>query len=103
MAIGSTEVRMKAGIKFFATFFNTVSDQVVRVDEDGANWKWHIERCPVCWGRKSDEPVCHLAVGVLNAASSWASGGLKFRIQETSCIAMGDPECVILIEKQPIG
>lgn len=103
VAIGSMEARMKAGIVFFSKFFNTVSDQVVRIEEEDTHWRWVIERCPVCWERKADEPVCHLAVGVLNAASNWASGGHKFRIQETECVAKGDPNCVIMIEKQPIS
>ena len=103
MTIGSMEGRMKAGIVFFSKFFNTVSDQVVHIEEDDTHWKWIIERCPVCWERKAEEPVCHLAIGVLNAASNWASGGHKYRIQETECVAMGDPNCVIMIEKQPIS
>jgi predicted hydrocarbon binding protein len=99
MAIGSTRTRLKAGLLFFAKFFNTVSDQVVRVEEDETHWKWIIERCPMCWGRKSDEPVCHLAVGVLKSASKWASGGKDLRIKAVECIAAGAKEGVILIEK----
>jgi len=99
MAVGSMHTRLKAGILFFAKFFNTVSDQVVRVEEDETHWKWIIERCPMCWGRKADEPVCHLAVGVLNSASKWATGGENLRIKAVECIAAGGKEGVILIEK----
>ena len=101
MAVGSMRTRLKAGILFFAKFFNTVSDQVVRVEEDEQNWKWIIERCPMCWGKKSDEPICHLAVGVLNAASKWATGGESLRIKATECMASGAKEGVILLEKPP--
>ena len=100
MSIGSTETRVKLGLNFFSKFFNAVSDQVVRIDEDDKNWYWIIEHCPMCWERKADEPVCHLGVGVLNAASQWATGGKKFRIQETSCTAMGDQDCIYTISKQ---
>ena len=100
MSLGSTETRVKLGLNFFSKFFNTVSDQVVRIDEDDKNWYWIIEHCPMCWERKADEPVCHLGVGVLNAASQWATGGKKFRIQETSCTAMGDQDCIYTISKQ---
>ncbi|MBL7161977.1 MAG: hypothetical protein ISS57_05170 [Anaerolineales bacterium] len=100
MSIGSTETRVKLGLNFFSKFFNAVSDQVVRIDEDDKNWYWIIEHCPMCWERKADEPVCHLGVGVLNAASQWATGGKKFRIQETSCTAMGDEDCIYTISKQ---
>jgi predicted hydrocarbon binding protein len=93
------EMRMKAGLLFFAKFFNTVSDQKVRVEDDGANWRWVIERCPMCWERTAEEPVCHLAVGVLNSASKWASGGELLRIKAVECIAQGKTEGVILLEK----
>ena len=48
---------------------------------------------------KADEPVCHLAVGVLNSASKWATGGENLRIKAVECIAAGGKEGVILIEK----
>lgn len=101
MAVGSLRVRLKAGLLFFAKFFNTVSDQVVRVEEDETHWKWVIERCPMCHGKTSNEPICHLAVGVLNAASNWATGGESLRIKATECIAQGASEGVILLEKPP--
>jgi predicted hydrocarbon binding protein len=101
MAVGSTRARLKAGLLFFAKFFNAVSDQAVRVEEDETHWKWIIERCPMCWERTADEPVCHLAVGVLNSASQWASGGERLRIRAIECIAAGAKEGVILLEKPP--
>jgi predicted hydrocarbon binding protein len=98
MAVGSFDVRLKGGLLFFAKFFNTVSDQKVRVEEADDHWKWIIERCPICWGRKADEPVCHLAVGVLNSASSWATGE-RLRIKAHECMAAGAKEGVLILEK----
>lgn len=103
MKIGSLEVRIKIGLGFFAKVFNQVSDQVVSVSENATHWVWIIERCPMCWGRKSDQPVCHLASGVLRAALAWASDGREFRIAETECKAMGAENCVFEIEKTPVG
>ena len=101
MSVGSMKTRLKAGLLFFAKFFNTVSDQKVRVEEDETHWKWIIEHCPMCHNRTSTEPICHLAVGVLNAASNWATSGQQLRIKATSCKAMGLDEGVILLEKPP--
>jgi predicted hydrocarbon binding protein len=103
MKIGSLEARIKIGLGFFARVFNQVSDQVVTVTEDDTHFIWVIERCPVCWGRTSDQPVCHLAIGVLRAAMAWASDGREFRIAETECKATGSENCVIQIEKTPLG
>lgn len=102
MRVGSLEARVKLGLEFFSKFFNTVSDQVVEIDEDEKHWVWRITRCPVCWGRESEEPICYLAVGVLQAALAWTTNNKKFRLLETECVAKGDENCVILIEKVPV-
>ena len=102
MKIGSLDRRINTGLHFFAKFFNTVSDQVVRVTEDDEHWMWVIERCPLCTGRTSDKPVCHLAVGVLQGALAWASEGKQYRITPVDCIACGDETSVIKIEKTPL-
>ena len=75
---------------------------MVRIEEDEQYWKWIIEVCPVCYGRHTEEPCCHLAIGVLKAASDWATGGESFQIKEVECIGKGDKECVILIDKNPL-
>jgi len=102
MRVGSLEAKVKLGLEFFSKFFNTVSDQVVEIDEDEKHWIWRITRCPVCWGREETEPCCHLAIGVLQAALAWTTEGKKFRLLETECHAMGAKDCVIKIEKVPV-
>ena len=84
MKIGSLEKRMSVGLAFFARFFNTVSDQVVSVEEDNEEWRWNITRCPMCTGRTSDSPVCHLAVGVLEQGLDWVSRGRRFQVEQVS-------------------
>ena len=102
MRVGSLEAKVKLGLEFFSKFFNTVSDQVVEIDEDEKHWIWRITRCPVCWGREEEEPCCHLAIGVLQAALAWTTEGKKFRLLETECHSMGAENCVIKIEKVPV-
>jgi predicted hydrocarbon binding protein len=95
--------KMHVGASSFAELFNHHSDQVVRVEEDAEAIYWHIDRCPLCWGRKADQPVCHLAVGLLQEALYWLSGGKIFAVEETRCIACGDSSCTIRVDKQPIS
>ncbi|MFQ5421295.1 MAG: 4-vinyl reductase [Anaerolineae bacterium] len=102
MKIGSMERRMSVGLAFFAKFFNTVSDQVVSVKSDDEHWYWNLEKCPMCTGRTSDQPVCHLAVGVLRGAFAWGSGGQQFRITPTQCIGGGAEKGIIAIDKKPM-
>jgi predicted hydrocarbon binding protein len=56
----------------------------------------------MCWGRKTDRPICYIAVGILQEALRWVSGGLEFRIEELECIGMGAESCVFRIDKEPI-
>jgi predicted hydrocarbon binding protein len=94
--------KVSAGARAFAELFNTFTDQKVRVEEDGNALLWHIEQCPLCWERRAQEPVCHLAVGLLQEALFWLSGGKVFNVEEKTCIAMGDDTCTIMIEPSPI-
>lgn len=96
------EEKLREGASIFAEIFNRYSDQRVVVEDDAENFYWKIERCPVCWGRKSDAPVCHLAVGLLQEALYWVSGGKFYDVEETRCVAMGDPVCCIVIGKKSL-
>lgn len=95
--------KLKVGIRAMAETFSKVSDQTSRVEEDGEKFIYIIERCPVCWGRKTDRPVCFQAVGILQEGLRWVSGGKDFRVEETLCVAQGDPTCTFVIDKEPVG
>jgi predicted hydrocarbon binding protein len=94
--------KLHAGASAFAELFNNFTDQRVSVEEDHGKILWHIERCPLCWERKAHDPVCHLAVGLLQEALYWLSGGKVFNVEEKTCIAAGDPTCTIVIDQAPI-
>ena len=95
-------MKVSAGAKVFAELFNNFTDQRVRVEEDDGKLLWHIDRCPLCWERKAQDPVCHLAVGLLQEALYWLSGGKVFNVEEQTCIAAGDITCTIVIDQTPI-
>jgi predicted hydrocarbon binding protein len=94
--------KLQAGVKAFAELFNKFTDQQVRVEEEDGKILWHIERCPLCWERSAHDPVCHLAVGLLQEALYWVSGGKVFNVEEKTCIAAGDSACTIEIDQSPI-
>jgi len=95
-------MKLQTGAKAFAELFNTFTDQQVRIEEENGNLLWHIERCPLCWERRASDPVCHLAVGLLQEALGWLSGGRIFNVEEKTCIAAGDKTCTIVIDPSPI-
>ena len=95
--------KLRTGARVFADLFNKHSDQKVRVDESENKIYWIIEHCPLCWERKTDEVICHLAVGVLQEALYWLSGGKVFSVEETACVARGDETCTIVIDQTPLS
>jgi predicted hydrocarbon binding protein len=95
--------KISNGARIFADTFNKFTDQQVRIEENETQIHWHIERCPICWERTTNRPGCGLAVGLLQEALYWTSGGKYFVLKETACIAQGDETCTILIEKEPVN
>lgn len=95
-------MKLRVGLDVFAGVFNQFSDQVVKLSETETHHLWIIERCPVCWERRTDEPCCHLAGGLLEEALFWGTGGRRFRIEEVQCVAMGHPTCTFQIDRRPL-
>jgi hypothetical protein len=48
--------------------------------------------CAICYGRKSEQPICHLYVGSIAEAVRWVSD-TNYDIRETHCVAKGDEYC----------
>ena len=97
------QTKIKTGSEAFAALFNNCSDQKVRLEWDDKYIYWHIERCPLCLEREADGPCCHLAVGLLQEALYWVSGGKYFEVEEKQCIACGDEACTIFIDRTSMG
>ena len=95
--------KLKIGIPGMAKVFSSVSDQQTTVAEQSDHYVYTIQRCPVCYGRHSDKAMCFYAVGVLKEGLKWVSGGQEFTVNESKCIAVGDPVCEFIIQKEPIG
>ncbi len=96
-------MKAKIALSLTARTFDQFSDQVTRVEEEGDKFLYIIEKCPVCWGdRTSEEPVCHVARGILEQALHWVSGGKTFRVEEVECVAAGGQACVFEIDKKPL-
>ena len=97
------KLRMKVGLGAMAKAFSSTSDQISYVEEEPDQFVYVIERCPVCWGRHSDSPICHAAMGIIQEGLNWGTGGMQFKTAEVACIARGDPACLFTISKEPIG
>jgi predicted hydrocarbon binding protein len=94
-------IKIKVGLNAMAETFNKTSDQVVRVEEEFDRFLYHIDRCPVCWKRTAEVPICHAGLGLLQEGLHWVTGGKSIGVDEILCIAKGDPSCTYVIEKRP--
>ena len=85
-------MKIKVGLNAMAETFNKTSDQIVRVEEEWITFCYHIDRCPVCWERTADVPICHGGLGLLQEGLHWVTGGKKHPGGRDLCIAKGRSE-----------
>ena len=94
--------KLRIGVPAIARVFTQFSDQTSYVEEHPEFFYYYIETCSMCWGRKANKPIGYTAIGILQEALRWVSGGLEFRIEEIECMCMGAKRGVFRIDKEPI-
>jgi len=94
--------KLKIGLPAMANIFTQFSDQISNVIEEGDKYIYTLERCPMCWNRKADRPVCYVGQGLLQEGLRWVSGGHEFKVDIATCIAKGDDMGRYVIYKEPI-
>jgi len=80
---------------------NRSVNQPTHLEEQEDCFIFVAEDCPCRFRGKKDRPVCFVTVGALQEALRWATGR-DYRVEEISCIAMGDDACRYRISKEPI-
>ncbi len=90
--------KIKIGVRWLATYLTRHSDQVSRAWEEDEVFVYTLERCPFCYGRQTNTPVCHLQKGLLVEWLRWWTGH-TLRVEMTTCQATGDDIGRLLIYK----
>ena len=93
--------KLKIGVPAMASIFTQFSDQISNVHEEDDHYIYTLERCPMCWERTADRPVCYMGQGLLQEGARWISGGREFKIDMATCIAKGDDMGRYIIYKAP--
>ena len=96
-----TGARMKLVLASLARAATRDVNQPTDIEEHDDHFLFVVDECPCRWRGKKDKPVCFVTVGVLHGALHWATGK-KFKIEEVSCIAMGDDACRYRIDKESL-
>lgn len=96
------EDKLAVGLPMMAEFLMKFSDQVSRAYPlDEKRFAYTLERCPLCWHRQSEYPVCHTAQGLIEEGLYWLTNGTEFKVEMVNCIAVGDEMGKIVIYHEP--
>jgi hypothetical protein len=96
-------MKLRIGVPAIARVFNVTTDQISNVIEYEDHFIYTLERCSMCWQRETDRPVCHIAVGIIQEALKWLSGGREFKVEMISCMGSGAEKGQIRINKEPLS
>lgn len=97
------QAKLRIGLPAMAKIFTQTSDQLSTVEEAEDHFTYVIHRCPVCYGRHTDKPACFMATGLIQAGLKWVSGGMEFRVIQTTARSVGDPSCDFIVYRDPIS
>jgi len=97
------QAKIRVGLRGLAATYTKFSDLTATLTENDEHFIYSIHKCPICWGRTSDRPVCFGAIGILEEGLRWVSEGQSFPIEEVACHAAGDEDCVFHVGKTPLA
>jgi hypothetical protein len=89
-------------LKGICETFVRCSDQPMNLSEKADSFEVTIQKCGVCWGRKTDHALCAMFTGFFQQALTWAAAGKEFPVEEMQCIGKGDDVCLWSIGKKPL-
>jgi predicted hydrocarbon binding protein len=94
--------KIERGFLTLSTLVQEYTPTKIEIQQTPNTFSWIVERCPLCWQRTVDQPCCQLATGLFQEALFWISGGKNYLVEETACIASGDPSCTFEITLTPL-
>lgn len=94
--------KLRIGTAAMAKIFTQFSDQVSNVKEHRHYFEYRMERCPMCWNRKTDHLACYGGLGILKEGMHWISGGKDIRVDMVTCMGRGDDMGRYYIYKDPL-
>lgn len=89
--------KMRTASAAFAGLFERQAGIVLNIEQTADQLTCHLGDCPLC-GDAGRQSGCHLAVGLLQEALYWLSGGRQYPIEETACRRAGAPGCVLTVD-----
>jgi predicted hydrocarbon binding protein len=98
---GATPQTMLQALTSLAEAVSRSSDAACSAHETPEGLFFTVTRCPVCWGRSSQEHICSMIGGILEETLRSPFPGQGMVVEETQCIARGDSACQFSLNKAP--
>jgi predicted hydrocarbon binding protein len=77
------------------------SDQHITLADYTDHFRFTVGNCPICSVPTQNElPICYFTVGYIRGGLQNLLNNNDYPVQETECIAKGDPACVFTIRKK---
>jgi len=92
------EQRASAIMQIVKTIYNATGDWKTEFEEVEDAYLLKMKPCPCCWGRKMEQPGCHVIAGYIQGAILWSTGQQN-SITQTTCSGCGDNECTFKVSK----
>jgi hypothetical protein len=96
-------IRARIGMEVLSEIFNRYAGQRVTLGEADDGYFFLLDRSGFCQGRRTDAPACAFPAGVLEETLFWVSLGHRFMVEETTCVACGDPVCTFYVGQTPFN
>jgi len=94
--------RLEAGSNALAKLFNQFTCQHVVPNQDDQDILWLMDHLTSGAHGQTESSACQFAVGLLQEAMYWLSGGKTFQVEEIQCASTGHAQCKVRIRKKPI-
>ena len=94
--------KMRVGLSFVGISLTQSTKNVPVMKEENDHFTYAFPLCPVCWGRKTSEPTCHLLAGTLRGGLRWVTRGINFNVTQVKAHSCGDDVCEFVIPFEPV-
>jgi len=92
--------RAKTILTYTAHTVGQQLDAETWIEEEGDDFLYKDRAATHCFNRRADVPVCHTAAGFLAGLVVWAVGNTGWKVEETGCMAMGQPLCTYRVYRE---
>lgn len=102
MAMPTIE-KIRVGLSLVGITFTQSTKNIPTVEEKDDHFLYSVIYCPICWGRTTTEPSCHILTGLLKGALKWVTLGSDFNVSQVGAHSCGSSTCDFIIPKEPIA